>query len=385
MIATYSRHTFLVTCAILVLALSIDLTSFLTRVVTTMSTWPGFLALWLSWYLVLRSTDFLAELLPLACFAGVLWAEIVHTASQERLVVWLSGRAVQQCLVPALLFGMLVGTIELALNIYLRPMAVMTMAADHLGTYGERFDPRPSGEPQWLAAGRDLIQAQLVSGSPPVLRDVKVYHMDDTLALQTMFRAKQAKPLDDHSWLLIDGYRWTSPLGAIQDKSDPASESLVTKEQEVPFAQQRLNLNLAPVWINNYRIEPRYLTHDVFNALRKVKFSPDNAYRTWQQARFSLSLFCAAMPMLAASLSALLLGNEIGLAMLCFVAIAGYMANTAMKLLIMLGEHGYLSSVVAGWSVPLLLLLICTFAISMGKTIETTRARFSGHMRPART
>jgi hypothetical protein len=79
------------------------------------------------------------------------------------------------------------------------------------------------------------------------------------------------------------------------------------------------------------------------------------------------------------------LGNEIGLAMLCFVAIAGYMANTAMKLLIMLGEHGYLSSVVAGWSVPLLLLLICTFAISMGKTIETTRARFSGHMRPART
>jgi lipopolysaccharide export system permease protein len=384
MIASYSRHTFLVTCAILVLALSIDLTLFLTKVLAVVLTWQGFWVLSLAWYLVLRGTDFLAELLPLACFAGVFWAEIVHTASQERLIVWLSGRAVQQCLVPALLFGTMVGIVELALNIYLRPMAVMTMAVDHLGSYGERFDPRPLPNAQWIAAGRDLIQAYVESGAPPTLRDVKVYRMDESLALRAMYRAKLAKPLDDHAWLLIDGYRWVSPLGAGSDKSDAEGANLPQGEQELPFAQEKLDLQVAPIWINNFQIGARYLTNDVFKALAKVKFSPRSEFRTWQQARYSMAVFCAVMPLLAASLSVLLLGNEIRWAMLCFIAIVGYMANTAIKLFILLGEHGYLSPVAAGWSVPFFLALTCGVAVSMRKQIESVCAGLAGQPRQAR-
>jgi lipopolysaccharide export system permease protein len=384
MIASYSRHTFLVTCAILVLALSIDLTLFLSKVLATVSEWPKVWAVYVAWYLGLRATDFLAELLPLACFFGVFWAEIVHTTSQERLIVWLSGRAAQQCLVPAFLFGTIVGTAELALNIYLRPMAVMTMAVAHLGSYGERYDPRPLPYPQWIAAGRDLIQAFVVSGSPPVLRDVRVYRMDETWELQTFFRAKLAKPLDDRSWMLIDGYRWTSPIGASQVGSHPGGEIFADPQKEVPFAQEKLDLKVAPVWINNFRIGARYLTNDVFSALMKVKFSPDSEFQTWKQARYSQALFCAAMPLLAASLSMLLLACEIRLAALCFIAIVGYMANTVMKLFVLLGEHGYVSPVAAGWSVPAFLLLICAVALLMGRKIESIRARFSEHARPAR-
>ena len=384
MIASYSRHTFLVTCAILVLALSIDLTLFLSKVLATVSGWPDFWALSLARYLGLRATDFLAELLPLACFIGVFWAEIVHTMSQERLIVWLSGRAAQQCLVPALLFGAMIGTVELALNIYLRPMAVMTMAVEHLGSYGERYDPRPLPYPQWIASGRDLIQAFVVAGSPPTLRDVRVYRMDETMALQTFFRAKLAKPLDDRSWLLTDGYRWTSPIGARPIGSPPEGKKFAEPEGEVAFAQERLDLKVAPIWINNFRIGARYLTNDVFTALMKVSFSPDSEFRTWEQARYSQSLFCAAMPVLAASLSILLLAYEIRLAMLCFIALAGYMTNTAMKLFVLLGEHGYLSPVAAGWSVPAFLLLICAAAVLIGRKIESTSARFSERARPAR-
>jgi lipopolysaccharide export system permease protein len=375
MIASYGIHTFLVTSAILVLALSIDLTLFLTKVLATVEGWSSFWVVSLAWYIVLRATDFLAELLPLACFAGVFWAEIVHTASQERLVVWLSGRSVQQCLVPVLLFGTIVGGAELELNIYLRPMAVMTMAVEHLGSYGERFDPRPIPYPQWIAAGRDLIQAYVETGSPPTLRDVKVYRMDPMLALQTVYRAKLAKPSDDHSWLLIDGDRWTSPLDAISERSNAQSAKPLDTEQEVPFEQEKLDLQVAPIWLNNFRIGARYLTNDVFAALAKVKFSPDGEFRTWQQARFSMSVFCAAMPVLAACLSMLLLGSEIRWAILCFIAISGYMTNTAMKLFVLLGEHSYLSPGSAAWTVPLSLLTICAVAVSMGKRIELVRTR----------
>jgi lipopolysaccharide export system permease protein len=384
MLSTYARHTFLATCAIIALAVSIDLTLFLPKVLAVVSEWPAFWGISVAWYVLLRASDFLAELLPLTCFVGVFWAEVVHTLSQERLVVWLSGRAVQQCLVPVLLFGAMVGVTELALNIYLRPLAVMQMAVDHLGSYGERFDPRPLPDPQWLAADRDLIQAVVEPGSPPVLHEVKVYRLDDSLALASFYQAKLAKPLDDHTWLLLDGARWTSPLVENRPALNLDEGNPVVAEQEVPFVQERLDLTIAPVWINNFRTEPRYLTNDVFSALSRVKFSPDSEFRTWAQARYSLSLFGLALPLLAAVLSMLLLATDISLPALCIVALSCYVANSAMKLFILLGEHDYLSPVVAGWTVPVFLLVLCAIAVRSGREIISAGARFTRDERPAR-
>jgi lipopolysaccharide export LptBFGC system permease protein LptF len=380
MIASYCRHTFLVTCGILAIALSIDLTFYLAKVLATAPEWRNvWAAVYLTWYLGLRSTDFLAELLPLACFFGVFWSEIAHTKSQERLVVWLSGRGARQCLVPVLLFGAIVGGAELALNIYIRPVAVMTQVATHLGSYGERFDRRPLSYPQWIASRRDLIQAFVEPGSPPTLRDVRVYRMDEALSLQTVFRAKLAKPLDDGSWMLIDGHRWTSQIGASQVGSNLDGRNSAEAEQERRFAQEKLDLNVAPIWINNFRISARYLTNDVFRKLTKVNFFPNSEFRTWNQARYSLSLFCAVMPLLAASLSMLLMAYEVRFAVVCFIAIAGYVTNTVMKLFVLLGEHGYLSPVAAGWSVPTVLLLISAVAVLMVGKIDSTSQRLSVH------
>lgn len=377
MIASYFRHAFLATCAILALALSIDLTLFLSKVLAAVSHWPVFWGLALGWYLLLRGTDFLAELLPLACFVGVFWAEIVHTISQERLIVWLSGRAALQCLVPALLFGTIVAVVQLGLNIYLRPLAVMTMAVDHLGSYGERFDPWPLPDPQWLAAGRDLIQAIVEPGSPPALREVKVYRMDESLALQSFYQAKLATPLDDHTWLLRDGNRWTSTRGADQAGTNPDDGNGIASDQEIPFAREKIQLAVAPIWINSFRIGARYLTHDVFDALTKVKFAPDSEFRTWLQARYALALFALAMPLLAATLSMLFLAGEVSLPALSVIALVGYMANTAVKIFTLLGEHDYISPIAAAWSVPIFLLLVCAVAVSMGGRIVSLRARYS--------
>jgi lipopolysaccharide export system permease protein len=360
LVASYCRHTFLVACAILTIALSIDLTLFLSKVLAVVSLWhTSWTAVYLVWYLILRGTDFLAELLPLACFFGVFWSEIAHTASRERLVVWLSGRTPQQCLLPAMLFGLIVGFTQLALNYYLRPLAVMAMAEDNLGSYGERFDPHALPYPQWFASGHDIIQAMVEPGEPPSLRDVKIYRMSDALSLQTFFRAKSARPLGQDEWLLVDGYRWSPPKDTSQTNFAPNDAKPPAMKDQIPFAEAKLHLELSPVWLNNSRINPRYLTSDVFSALGKEHFSPESEFRTWQQARWSLPVFCVAMPLLATSLSLLLMAKRIGFPQLAIIAAAGYSANVLMKLFVLLGEHGYIHAVAAGWLVPVLTLGAC--------------------------
>jgi lipopolysaccharide export system permease protein len=359
LLGSYCRQTILVTCAILTIALSIDLTFYLSKVLATISQWQtSWVSIQLARYVVLRGTDFLAELLPLASFFGVFWAEVEHTFSRERLIVWLSGRTPQQCLLPVLLFGIFVGSVQLALNYYLRPLAVMAMAQDHLGFYGERFDPRPQLDPRWAAAGRDLIQAIVEPGDPPSLRDVKIYRMNKELSLQTFFRAKAARPVKAGEWLLTDGYQWSPPQMSDEDGSTSAKTGPVAIEP-APFAEKIIDLDISPIWISNDRVNARYLTKDVFSALGKERFFPDFEYRTWEHARWSLPLFCIAMPFLATNLSLLLLARKIAFAQLAIIAAMGYLANALMKVFILLGEHGHIPAVVAGWLIPVMTLAVC--------------------------
>jgi lipopolysaccharide export LptBFGC system permease protein LptF len=360
MFLSYARHTFLVTCGILVIALSIDLTFYLSKVLVTaaesQNVWP---ALFLVWYLGLRSVDFLAELLPLAGFFGVFWAEIVHTISNERLVVWLSGRAAYQCLTPVLLFGAVLGFVELGLNLYIRPAAVTAQIEARLGSYGERFDRRPRSESRWVAAGQDLMQANIVPGPPPELRDVRIYRMNQDLSLQFYYRARSANPIDDHSWMLVDGRKWTMQAPDDALAAGSSDSEFFDAKKGTQFERERIDLEIAPLWVSNYRTAPRYLPFDVFGALSKLNFSPKSYFWTWSYARFSLSIFAAVMPLLAASLSMLLLVSEIRLVPLVVIAIVGYFANTTMKVFVVLGEHDYVSPAIAALLPPFLLLLAC--------------------------
>jgi lipopolysaccharide export system permease protein len=377
LLRSYCRQTILVTCAILTIALSIDLTFYLSKVLGTISHWQSsWVSIHLARYLVLRGTDFLAELLPLACFFGAFWAEIEHTFSRERLIVWLSGRTPQQCLLPVLLFGIFVGGVQLALNYYLRPLAVMAMAKDHLGFYGERFDPRPQPDPRWVAAGSDVIQAIVEPGDPPSLRDVKIYRMNKELSLQTFFRAKAARPVKAGEWLIIDGYQWSPPRILYQDGSTSAKTEPAATET-TPFTEKIIDLNISPTWINNDRVNARYLTNDVFSALGKEQFFPDFEFRTWEHARWSLPLFCIAMPLLATSLSLLLLARKIEFAQLAIIAVMGYLANALMKVFILLGEHGQVPAAVASWLIPMTTLAVC-LVLAGEELVHATRDRETG-------
>jgi lipopolysaccharide export system permease protein len=356
--ASHCRHTFLIGVAILTIALSIDLTLFLSKVLAIIASWTtSWPTVYVAWYLVLRGTDFLAELLPLISYFGVFWTEIAHTTSRERLVVWLSGRTPRQCLVPAVLFGLTVGCIQLALNLTFRPDAVMTMARDHLGSYGERFDPRPRPYPQWMALGHDLVQALIEPGNPPSLRDVRIYRMDDSLKLHTFLQAKSATIVGDDQWLLAEGYRWSPPT------SNPSAIPLTEQRS---FTTETIHLALSPVWLNNRLIPARYLPNSVFSALARESFMPDQEFRTWQNARWSLAIFCAAMTILASTLSTFMMETQIVFSRLAVIGIGGYVINTLMKVSILLGEHGYINPAFSAWFVPISTLAACGAIILVG-------------------
>jgi len=70
-------------------------------------------------------------------------------------------------------------------------------------------------------------------------------------------------------------------------------------------------------------------------------------------------MFCVALSLLATSLSLMLIARGTGFLQLAIIAGAGYFANTLMKLLILLGEHGYVKVAVAGWLMPLITLAVC--------------------------
>jgi hypothetical protein len=78
------------------------------------------------------------------------------------------------------------------------------------------------------------------------------------------------------------------------------------------------------------------------------------------------------------------LATDISLPALCIVALSCYAANSAMKLFVLLGEHDHLPPVIAGWAVPVFLLLLCAVAVRSGREIISAGARFAQGKRPVR-
>ena len=82
-----------------------------------------------------------------------------------------------------------------------------------------------------------------------------------------------------------------------------------------------------------------------------------NAYRTRLQALYGGPLFTSAMALLGASLAMLYFAYSTRWRALVAVLLAGYMAHFASKALYLMGEFGYVPSVVAGWLAPVLVML----------------------------
>jgi lipopolysaccharide export system permease protein len=357
MLAAYLHRVLMVVAALMTIALMIDL-------------WPqialltGNSALGTVWTVArlagLRIPDLLPPFIPFATFLGVVWSEGAFTGSHERTLIWNSGRSPLQCLMPALMVGVLMGAALFVMDGFMRPAAIAVQIREKLGREGFRLDRTQSGGNHWLALPDGLLRAEILYGPPVRLRNVTIYTLDAIGHLREMDTAALASPLASGTqWLLRDGHYWSAVFAASQRGGDGTKYTIgdIGEEAEIPFTERTIPLRLNTLWLANQGMSPQYLSlSDLWSlAHAQINSHDSGAFRTRLQALFGDVALSCSMAVLAASLSLLFFPYRLRLVALVVTLLAGYLAHFAARALLLMGEFGYVWPIVAGWFVPLLL------------------------------
>jgi lipopolysaccharide export system permease protein len=351
LMAGYLRNVLIVTSILLAIALTIDL-------------WPQFQDvaakgsgdLGAVWSVVrfsgLRTPGLIAPLLPFATFIGVLWTEVAHTQSGERMLVWNSGRSPLQCLAPVVLVGLILGAINFAMEGYLGPASMGVQMAEKLGRDGARLDRAKLSDPAWMAAGGGILRAEVEYGPPPVLRNVMFFARDDTGRLTEVFVAPEAHwEQGTDRWLMRGGQYWKARRGPV---SQTVFGGRATHQAMKPFDEKAVTLAIDPVWFSWYNLQPQYIPLPVLGELAASKGIPGEhgQYETRRHVVFGEALLPGMMALLASVLSMLLLAYRTPAPALVGIVFAGYIAHFGTKACLIMGQNGYMNPVLAGWLVP---------------------------------
>jgi lipopolysaccharide export LptBFGC system permease protein LptF len=226
---------------------------------------------------------------------------------------------------------------------------------ERLGLDGQRLDRTRWGDNKWIALSSGLLNAEIEYGPPPVLHRLTYYQRDAGGQLTEVDMAAVARRLPGtNSWLMRDGRFWKS-----EEKPHPALElGSSTGETMIPFRERTVALELDPLWLHYFRMEPQYLPLAVLRALSRTDTGPESKglYRTRVQILYGEAVLPGAMALLAASLSMLFLAYGTPIGPLVAIAFAGYMAHFGTKACLLMGQTGYMAPVMAGWLIPGVLL-----------------------------
>jgi len=356
MLGTYLRQTLMVAAALMTIAITIDLWP----QVALLSADPRWNGPLLAWHIlrlaVLRLPDLLPPFVPFATFLGVVWSESAFTESRERMLIWNSGRSPLKCLTPALLLGLVVGLGLFGLDGFLRPIAIHVQMAQVLGREGIRLDRGKSGGNHWIALPDGLLRAEIAYGPPLTLRNVTIYKLDSEGHLNEVDTAAIAAPLGDGLWRLTSGHYWRADFA---NPGNAIASTGQSEESQIPFDNRVLPVALNTLWLSNLGLSPQYLYLPDLRRLAKAKIlSRDvSGYRTHLQALYAEPLLTLGMALLGACLSMLYFAYQTRWMALVAVLLAGYLAHFAVRSFLLMGEFAYVPAIMAGWFVPLLLLL----------------------------
>jgi lipopolysaccharide export LptBFGC system permease protein LptF len=357
LLAGYLRHVLIVTSVLLAIALTIDL-------------WPQFQDvaakgsgnLGAVWSVVrfsgLRTPGLIAPLLPFATFIGVLWTEVAHTQSGERMLVWNSGRSPAQCLAPVLLAGLILGAADFVMDGILGPASMGIQMAEQLGRDGVRLDRGKLSDPAWIAAGGGILRAEIEYGPPPALRNVMFFTRNPDGKLTEVDVAPVAVlEAGGDRWLLQNGQYWT-----------PASQGNVsrtvfggraTQQTMTPFATKTVTLSIDPLWFTWHSLQAQYVPLPVLVRLASSPRVPDahGQYETRLHVVFAEAVLPGLMALLASVLAMLLLAYRTPVPALIGIVFSGYAAHFGTKACLIMGQNGYMDPVISGWMVPACLTL----------------------------
>jgi lipopolysaccharide export system permease protein len=369
MLAGYLRHITIVLAVLLAIALTIDLWPQF-QVVAEASGHGPLAAIWnIMRYSALRTPGLVAPFLAFATYLGVFWTEVGHTQSGERMLVWNSGRSPLQCLAPVLWLGLILGTGEFVLDACLGPAAMGVQMEERFGLDGQRLNRSQLSETSWIALPGGLMRAEIEYGPPAVLHHLTFFKRNTIGRVTEVDMAPIAQRLPGtESWLMHDGYSWQAKPSKTGDGSRSEVElGSAASETMTPFVTRTITLDLEPEWLGAFGMEPQYIP---LATLRKIAASdqgPESKalYRTRLQVLYGELLLPGAMALLAALLSMMLMAYNTSLPSLVGIVFAGYVAHFGTKACLLMGQTGNMNPVLAGWLVPVGLVLVSLLLLAL--------------------
>jgi lipopolysaccharide export system permease protein len=366
----YLQHVFVVFLGLLIAALTIDVSTQIPEILAAPPHATGLrIPLRLAWYLLLRSADLGTRLLPVGCFLGVLSAEVALTLGRERLMVSNTGRTPYQCIVPALLLGFSLGCVQVVLDTYVRPMAMMAQISGRLGEDGRWHDRTREEGQRWLVSSMGLVKARIEYGPPPVLHDITLFSMGSDGQLNKVLNAESATPEEGTNlWLLRGGSIWLKQGTLNGPTEGEASNS----------AEARVDLGIDPVWISNLGINPMYLPQKTLKSIANSHNGvlDKSEYRLWVQLRYTDFLLPGGMILLASSMSLLFFRFGSSFQRIVTIALIGYSVHVLLRALNLLCGYGYIPPEIASWSVPCILFLVAMTALATTQALGAGQGLF---------
>ncbi len=362
----YVQHIFVVLAGLLIAALTIDVSTQVRELLAASPAATGFdIPLRLAWYALLRCTDIATRLLPIGCFLGVLSAEVAMTVGRERLMISNTGRSPFQCVVPAVLLGIMFGGVQFTLDAFLRPMAMMAQISGRLGDDGRRADRTIDRGQRWFASKDALVRARIEYGPSPVLRDLTVFATGDDGQLRKVLTAASASPEPGTSfWLIKDGRLWVA---------DGTGSRGFTVEVSPQTGEARADLGMDPLWVSYLDISPAYLPQVVLHSLAGSPGGVFDAriYRMMIQVRYADWFLPGSMILLASTLSLFFLRHGSSFQRVIMLALIGYVVHVALRAINLLGGYGYVSPGIVAWSIPCVLIAVATTVLTLTYALGT--------------
>ena len=362
----YVQHIFVVLAGLLIAALTIDVSTQVRELLAASPAATGFdIPLRLAWYALLRSTDIATRLLPIGCFLGVLSAEVAMTVGRERLMISNTGRSPFQCVVPAVLLGIMFGGVQFTLDTFLRPMAMMAQISGRLGDDGRRADRTIDRGQRWFASKDALVRARIEYGPSPVLRDLTVFETGDDGQLRKVLTAASASPEPGTSfWLIKDGRLWVA---------DGTGSRGFTVDVSPQTGEARADLGMDPLWVSHLDISPAYLPQVVLHSLAGSPGGVFDAriYRMMIQVRYADWFLPGSLILLACALSLFFLRHGSSFQRVIMLALIGYIVHVALRAINLLGGYGYVSPGIVAWSIPCALIAVATTVLTLTYALGT--------------
>ena len=350
----YLRQAVVFLGIILSIVLALDVVGRMTRVLALNDDADGLNGLLaLAHYAGLRAAFVFPSIMPIAAIMGVIWAEYGLARSNERIMIFGSGRAPVRSLMPALIFGLVMGLVQFGVTNFSRPYSTEVQAQSKYRYYGPRYVKAETQDTKWFFVNDTVFNARIVFGSPLTLRDVTVYQIAPLGRLSSIISADRATERSDgKGWEFQNGTSWTFTW------DDDGGTSPKTANETV-FVTKSAKVSLDPLWAEFIDVKPQLLPFDVLHNLAVVDSGIPNGilFKVAYHQRYAASLACIAMAVIGASLSLLLFAPRMRVTKLLQVAAIGYAVHVGSTVLRLLGEHSLLPLSMAVWMLPLTIII----------------------------